>query len=192
MSGSGCFIWLCVRKSLMGVPIFLSWLIKKKKLDCYWLGSNEWFAFSIHQNKFDKFQVLQNFEVVKCMLKLLIKLKLFSFKIRIIAPPPPLWNGHVFHKRTFFSLGIFFFFLSFCLQSKQSGTAVNLSDRSVSIPISNIWAMTWQNQQNECAPSKDSDQPGHPPSLIRIFAVRIKKAQALSYPLSAQRRLWSD
>ena len=23
-----------------------------------------------------------------------------------------------------------------------------------------------------CAPSKDSDQPGHPPSLIRIFAVR--------------------
>ena len=23
-----------------------------------------------------------------------------------------------------------------------------------------------------CAPSKDSDQPGHPPSLIRVFAVR--------------------
>ena len=22
-----------------------------------------------------------------------------------------------------------------------------------------------------CAPSKDSDQPGHPPSLIRVFAV---------------------
>ena len=27
-------------------------------------------------------------------------------------------------------------------------------------------------QQNECAPSKDSDQPGHPPSLIRVFAGR--------------------
>ena len=27
-------------------------------------------------------------------------------------------------------------------------------------------------QQNECAPSEDSDQPGHPPSLIRVFAVR--------------------
>ena len=40
-----------------------------------------------------------------------------------------------------------------------------------------------------CAPSKDSDQPGHPPSLIRVFAVRVKKAQDLSYPLSAQRRL---
>ena len=25
-----------------------------------------------------------------------------------------------------------------------------------------IWATTWQNQQNECAPSEDSDQPGHP------------------------------
>ena len=32
--------------------------------------------------------------------------------------------------------------------------------------------MTWQNKQNECAPSKDSDQPGHPPSLIRVFAVQ--------------------
>ena len=26
------------------------------------------------------------------------------------------------------------------------------------------WATTWQNQQNECAPSEDSDQPGHPHS----------------------------
>ena len=37
------------------------------------------------------------------------------------------------------------------------------------------WAASWQNQQSECAPSEDSDQPGHPPSLIRVFAVRIKK-----------------
>ena len=43
-----------------------------------------------------------------------------------------------------------------------------------------------------CAHSEDSDQPGHPPSLIRVFAVRIKKDWVLSYPLSAQRRLWSD
>ena len=34
-------------------------------------------------------------------------------------------------------------------------------------------------------PSEDSDQPG----LIRVFAVRLKKAKILSYPLSAQRRL---
>ena len=54
------------------------------------------------------------------------------------------------------------------------------------------WATTWQNQQSDCAPSEDSDQPGHPPSLIRVFAVRMKKAGVLSYPLSAQRRLWSD
>ena len=54
------------------------------------------------------------------------------------------------------------------------------------------WAASWQNQQSECAPSEDSDQPGHPPSLIRVFAVRMKKAWTLSYPLSAQRRLWSD
>ena len=56
----------------------------------------------------------------------------------------------------------------------------------------NIWAATWQNKQNECAPSEDSDQHGHPPSLIRVFAVRMKKPWVLNYPLSAQRRLWSD
>ena len=53
------------------------------------------------------------------------------------------------------------------------------------------WATTWQNQQNECAPSEDSDQPGHPPSLIRVFAFHIKNTWVLSYPLSAQPRLWS-
>ena len=67
---------------------------------------------------------------------------------------------------------------------------------------------SWQNQQSDCAPSEDSDQPGHPPSLIRVFAVpdqpghppslirvfavRMRKAWVFSYPLSAQRRLWSD
>ena len=30
------------------------------------------------------------------------------------------------------------------------------------------WATTWQNQQSDCAPSEDSDQPGHPPSLISL------------------------
>ena len=47
-----------------------------------------------------------------------------------------------------------------------------------------------------CAPCEDSDQPGHPPSLIRVFAVRMMKHCVLSYPLNAQRRPirlgWSD
>ena len=43
-----------------------------------------------------------------------------------------------------------------------------------------------------CAPSEDSDQPGHPPSLIRVFVVHMKKSWVLSYPLISQRRLWSD
>ena len=55
-----------------------------------------------------------------------------------------------------------------------------------------IWAATWQNQQCRCAPCEDSDQPWHPPSLIRVFAVRMKKSWVLSYPLSTQPRLWSD
>ena len=37
-----------------------------------------------------------------------------------------------------------------------------------------------------CGPSEDSDQPGHLPSLFRVFAVRMKKPCVLSYPLSAQ------
>ena len=28
------------------------------------------------------------------------------------------------------------------------------------------------NNKMACAPSEDSDQPGYPPSLIRVFAVR--------------------
>ena len=49
-----------------------------------------------------------------------------------------------------------------------------------------------------CATSKNvdqtrrTDQPEHLPSLIRVFTVCMKKPRVLSYPLSAQRRLWSD
>ena len=43
-----------------------------------------------------------------------------------------------------------------------------------------------------CAPSEDSDQAGHPPSLIRVFAVLMSNHWALNYLLRAQWRLWSD
>ena len=43
-----------------------------------------------------------------------------------------------------------------------------------------------------CAPSEDSDQPGYLPSMIRVFAVRMKKHWVFSLPLNALRRLWSD
>ena len=49
-----------------------------------------------------------------------------------------------------------------------------------------------KNNKITCAPSEDSDQLEHPLRLIRVFAVRMKKAWVLSYQLSAQRRLWSD
>ena len=65
-----------------------------------------------------------------------------------------------------------------------------------------IWATACQNQRmtkpthdqrmtkpthdktNEmiCAPSEDSDQPRHPPSLIIDFTVRTKKHWAIGYP----------
>ena len=37
-----------------------------------------------------------------------------------------------------------------------------------------------------CMPTKDSDQPGHPLSLIGVFTVRLKIDRILSFTLSAQ------
>ena len=54
------------------------------------------------------------------------------------------------------------------------------------------WAASWQNQQCGYAPSEDSDQPGHPPSLIRVFAVRSIGSQGSKLSSCGQRRLWSD
>ena len=42
-----------------------------------------------------------------------------------------------------------------------------------------------------CAPSDNSDQPGHPPSLISVFAVRMKKAWSLATH-RAHSEDWSD
>ena len=33
-------------------------------------------------------------------------------------------------------------------------------------------------------PTKDSDQPGHSPSLIRVFAIRMKKAPTFGLHIS--------
>ena len=54
--------------------------------------------------------------------------------------------------------------------------------------IYNIRATSWQNQHNDCAPSKDSGQPGHQPSLIRVFAVRWMGSWGSS--LSSCRQGW--
>ena len=43
-----------------------------------------------------------------------------------------------------------------------------------------------------CAPSEESDQPGHPPSLIRVFAVRSVGSWGPNVSSCGQRRLWSD
>ena len=43
-----------------------------------------------------------------------------------------------------------------------------------------------------CAPSEDSDQPGHQPSLIRVFAMSSMGSWRPSVSSCGQRRLWSD
>ena len=41
-------------------------------------------------------------------------------------------------------------------------------------------------------PSEDSDQPGHPPSLIRVSAVRSMGSWGPNFASGGQRWLWSD
>ena len=91
---------------------------------------------------------------------------------------------HYFHKE-----------LTACTESLcclNFGSKLDRTEYCCSSKSRDKWATSWRNQQNDCAPSEDSDQPGHPPILIRVFTVRMKKAWVPSYPLSAQRRLWSD
>ena len=77
---------------------------------------------------------------------------------------------------------VFFFSLERKYQSTISNTLTRIWKQPITVglnrafrglkQITHIWAASWQNQQCDFAPSEDSDQPGHPPSLIRVFAVR--------------------
>ena len=54
-----------------------------------------------------------------------------------------------------------------------------------------IWATSWQNlKSGMCAQRRL--RSAWASALIRVFAVCMKKAWVLSYPMSAQWRLWSD
>ena len=48
-----------------------------------------------------------------------------------------------------------------CSLSNHQDTVANVGavKKSKMAPITK-WAATWQNQQSDCAPSEDSDQPG--------------------------------
>ena len=67
------------------------------------------------------------------------------------------------------------------LITKPAKWHVRPAKTQISLGIRPVWSEA----------SAQSDQR-HPPRLIRVFAVRMKKAWVLSYPLSAQRRLLSD
>ena len=54
------------------------------------------------------------------------------------------------------------------------------------------WATSWQNQQNDCAPSEDSDQLGYPPSLIRVFLCTQWVAMGPRFLQTDSEDSWSD
>ena len=71
---------------------------------------------------------------------------------------------------------------------------ISKSDKTPNQPKGAVWSTLFEphcdkTNKRACAPSEDSNQPGHLPSLIRVVAVRLKKSRSLSYPLSTQRRL---
>ena len=76
----------------------------------------------------------------------------------------------------------------YCLQYDDTRIVSGLRDNTIKV----FEPPHVKTNKMACALSKDSDQIGHPPSLIRVFAVGMKKAWVLSYTLSTQRRLWSD
>ena len=56
------------------------------------------------------------------------------------------------------------------------------------IPVKIYEACQKKTNKMTCVPSKDSDQPGHLPSLIRVFPVCQKYVWLLNYPQHAQWR----
>ena len=55
-----------------------------------------------------------------------------------------------------------------------------------------FWATSWQTHKMTFVPSEDSDQPGHPPSLIRVFTVRSMGSLGPNFASGGQSWLWSD
>ena len=58
--------------------------------------------------------------------------------------------------------------------------------------LRSAWASNQSDQSLRCALNVKLNQPGHPPSLMRVFAIHMTIAWTLRYPLSSHRRLLSD
>ena len=74
--------------------------------------------------------------------------------------------GHMIERYVFFFFFFFFFYVTAHYMAKGPLCGVECQFNKLN------WAATWQNQLSDCVPSEDSDQPWHPPSLIRVFAER--------------------
>ena len=80
-----------------------------------------------------------------------------------------------------------------CLYYKPWYICCELGDFSLS-SLTDMFTLAFEQPHDKtnkmaCTPSEDSNQPEHPPSLVRVFDVSTKQAWVLSYTLSAQRRL---
>ena len=100
----------------------------------------------------------------------------------VLNVPSKTGAGNIYYLFLFFflkKLDIFFFLWQTILMECKALPRYMYMSQRMTIPAK--WHVS---------PAKD--QPGHLPSLIRVFTVRMKKAWVLRYPLSAQRRLISS
>ena len=107
------------------------------------------------------------------------------------------YNGNALHTFTYINILVILTVWenSKCSENCEDWNAAKLLNWSRNVAA--FLSLTNESPQDKAnimasAPSEDSDQPGHPPGLTRLVAVRMKKPWVLSYPLSVQGRLWSD
>ena len=80
-------------------------------------------------------------------------------------------RSHLVGLDVWFLAGPFVYFHTSCVRTAKA-LARCAGSPEPSLVAYVLWAASCQNKQSDRAPSKDSDQPGHPPSLFRVFAVR--------------------
>ena len=80
-------------------------------------------------------------------------------------------SGSEWMNRSIHSQTIWLAYLQWTLPSLNLDTSI-LANRDSGKIFEPAYDKTYK---MACAPSEDSDQPGHPPSLIRVFAVHMKK-----------------
>ena len=144
-----------------------------------------WFISVFESTAYSKFVKLQIFPLAFVAGSLQVRWWGFIRRNYVVRPIFFLMNVYIALKGTHICICFLFFFFFFCIRY------VILWLLAYLVKELHIWAISWQNQQCGCAPSEDSDLPGHPPSLISLRCVLNWGAKEPRF-LHADSEDWSD